>query len=348
MEREIKGKVKELAIIAVITVSYIMAVKYVLPLIWPVVAGFVLAKLISPIVSVLKKYLKCAGGLASAIVLTIVIGVICAIIVLAGVWIYKWIGEIIRNRDDYGQKIYVYLCDICGQIENTLDIERGVLTENVVVLCNQKINEFATTFFVEYMGSGIGMVKVAAEVLITCVIIYVCGVLMAKDMEGIKEKVKGSRFGKEFFTIYGKTKKIFGAYIKAQFIIMCITALVCIAALYIIRLDNAIVTGLLIGLLDALPMIGIGIILVPWSIINIFSGKYLSAVVLFVTFIICSILREIVEPKLVADKVGIHPVITLAALFAGYKLFGIIGFILGPAGFVIVREVYNLAVGKTK
>jgi len=101
INEEMRDKAKRLAVIAVLIVGYILAVKYILPLTWPLVAGFIIAKTISPFVKFLKKHLKIADGIASAIILTLVTGVICAFIIAIGILVYQWVHSLILNRDTY-------------------------------------------------------------------------------------------------------------------------------------------------------------------------------------------------------------------------------------------------------
>ena len=148
-------------------------------------------------------------------------------------------------------------------------------------------------------------------------------------------------------TVYDNVISIVKVYFKSQLIIMVITAIICSVTLLILQIDNGVIVGILIGLLDALPMIGVGIILIPWSILSVIEGKYFIAIILFAAFVVCNLVREIIEPKLMGDKVGIHPVVTLASIFIGYKLFGVIGFILGPIGFIIIKIIYEMLYGST-
>lgn len=344
MDNELNRKIYVIGVVSTIVLLYILGIKYILPLIWPVIIGFVLAKIISPIVFILKKYLKLADGFASAVVLTIVVGIICGLLAFAVVWLYRCIGEIIKNRQQYGDVAYRYICDACYGIEETFGVQRGNLSKTIIKYCNNKMEKMASGFMGNY--GGMAIIKLMADILIAFAIIYVCAVLMAKDMEKIKENLKNNKWCSEIIELYHEIKGVIVTYIKAQFVIMLVTALICTLTLLIIGEDNPVVLGIGIGILDAFPMIGVGIILIPWSIIKLISGKYVAAILLVTAFIICTVLREWLEPKLIGDKIGMHPLSILASLYAGYKLFGITGFIFGPVGFVVVKAVVKMFLNK--
>ena len=103
--------------------------------------------------------------------------------------------------------------------------------------------------------------------------------------------------------------------------------------------EYAVLTGIVIALLDALPVIGSGTILIPWAIIDIFIGNYKAALILAVVYALCAALREVLEAKLMGNSMGVNEFYMLAATFIGMNLFGLWGIILGPVGLVHILEL---------
>ena len=110
--------------------------------------------------------------------------------------------------------------------------------------------------------------------------------------------------------------------------------------------EGSIFLGLLAGVMDVLPFIGTGLVLIPVSVFQLLEGKYLQAAVVLVLYVICVLIREFLEPKLIGNKVGIWPVGILFAVFAGVKLFGVAGIVKGPLGLVVICETYRYLSGK--
>ena len=100
----------------------------------------------------------------------------------------------------------------------------------------------------------------------------------------------------------------------------------------------SILAGIGIGLLDALPIFGTGTVLIPWAIGACLRGKWLRGLVIFGLYVICYFVRQILEAKLMGDKVGLSPLETLISMYVGLQLFGILGVLLGPVGVLVVKE----------
>jgi predicted PurR-regulated permease PerM len=109
----------------------------------------------------------------------------------------------------------------------------------------------------------------------------------------------------------------------------------------IIGVKYSVLFAFIVALLDALPLIGVGTVLVPWSIYNIIFGEVRLGVGLAVLFIIHAVLREFIEPKIVGKNLGIHPIVSLLLLYAGYFIFGFLGLLLIPLISVIINILIN-------
>ena len=103
-----------------------------------------------------------------------------------------------------------------------------------------------------------------------------------------------------------------------------------------------ILAGIGIGLLDALPIFGTGTVFIPWVIIALFQGQVGTALTLMAIYLICYFLREIMEARMMGNKVGLSALETLVSMYVGLKLFGVLGFILGPVGLLLIEDFVNL------
>ena len=112
------------------------------------------------------------------------------------------------------------------------------------------------------------------------------------------------------------------------------------AVLGICGIRHGVLWGLLAGILDALPFIGTGIVLIPLGIQQLFYGYYGRAAVCLLLYIACIFLRELLEPRLIGRKVGVPAIAILLSIYAGIKLFGFWGIIGGPLGFIMIQQAY--------
>lgn len=114
-----------------------------------------------------------------------------------------------------------------------------------------------------------------------------------------------------------------------------------IVGFFIIGIPNPLFYAAVISLVDALPVLGVGIVLLPWSVINIISGNVAQGVMLVVLYLLITIIRNILEPKILSSKLGIPPLLSLLIIFCGLKLFGFFGMLLAFISLVIYIDYYR-------
>ena len=106
----------------------------------------------------------------------------------------------------------------------------------------------------------------------------------------------------------------------------------------ILNIGYSFLIGLGIAFLDVLPVFGTGAVLWPWALLDMISGNYFRAVGLVIIYLVCQVVKQILQPKMVGDSIGVSPLATLIFMYIGYRFQGVIGMILGiPVGMVIVN-----------
>ena len=139
-------------------------------------------------------------------------------------------------------------------------------------------------------------------------------------------------------------KTAFGGYFKAQFKIMLILTLILFVGLELMQVHYSFFVALLIAFLDLLPVFGTGTILWPWIVIDLITGAYKQAIFLGVLYLICQVVKQLLQPKMVGDSIGISPLATLFFMFVGYRIGGVLGMIVGiPIGMAILK-FYELGI----
>ena len=103
---------------------------------------------------------------------------------------------------------------------------------------------------------------------------------------------------------------------------------------------------MVIAFVDALPIFGSGTIMIPWAGFLAFTGDIKLAIAIFILWCIMSIVRQLVEPKIISGQIGIHPIFTLIAMYTGYKFIGILGLLLGPIILIILKNIYGTIIDK--
>ena len=134
----------------------------------------------------------------------------------------------------------------------------------------------------------------------------------------------------------GRVFKVAGKYLRSYALILLITFGELSLGLVLLGVDNAVLIAFCIALFDILPVAGTGGIMIPWAILSLIGGDWGFAVGLVVIWAVITIVRNIIEPKIVGRQVGLHPLLALIAMFVGTKLFGLVGLFLLPLTLAIV------------
>lgn len=167
---------------------------------------------------------------------------------------------------------------------------------------------------------------------------FISTMLLCRDYKTITGKAGENPMVDAAWQLLDRTVSLIGGYLKAQAVILLVISAVAVAGLLIGRVKGAVALGLLAGLLDALPFIGTGIVLVPAALWQLLSGNVPGAICAVIVYVLCVMVRELLEPRLLGKQVGICPVVMLFGVYAGVRLFGLAGIFLGPLYLVLFRE----------
>lgn len=137
-----------------------------------------------------------------------------------------------------------------------------------------------------------------------------------------------------------------GAYLKAEITLVFVSFIISLVGFYIfmfvgLNIRYPLLIALVIAFVDALPILGSGTVMIPWAIISALDGDINLGIAIVILWIIMSVVRQILEPKVVSNKLGIHPIFTLIAMYTGFKLLGVIGMLIGPIVLIIIKSIFS-------
>ena len=142
-----------------------------------------------------------------------------------------------------------------------------------------------------------------------------------------------------------------GGYLKAEATLILVSFVISLVGLYVLsflkfNIQYPLLMALFIGFVDALPILGSGTVMIPWAIISGLNGDLSLGIAIVTLFIIMSIVRQFLEPKLVSKNIGVHPIFTLIAMYTGFKITGVIGLLLGPIALIIIKNIFANLIDK--
>ncbi len=139
-----------------------------------------------------------------------------------------------------------------------------------------------------------------------------------------------------------------GRYFRAYVLILLMTFCQLFLGFGIMRISYSFLLALVISFVDILPVLGVGSVLIPWAVFSFVSGRWHFGIGLLIIYGCVTVVRQIAEPKIVGGSIGLHPLATLASMYAGLKLLGVAGLIIGPVAAIIAKSCLDLAQkGKT-
>lgn len=328
--------------IALITASVYLGFRYLLPLFFPFMVSYFLAWIIRPITEKLYhkfKIPRIIGGSCSLILLVGVFGTaFCMLIQI----LIKQAILFIKNLPIWLNVIAGKLDYLCAHMDGIMGCQGGTIRKYVDDNLIQTVQNVKTDIIPKLTKHSISItVKLVAFIGIV-LIVLVAAVLIAKDLPRARAHYEKNPMYQEVHKVTETLSEAGVAFLRCQLIIMSIVAVICVLGLYFLKNDYPVLLGIGIAFLDALPILGIGMVFIPWSIIMLVNGDIYTAAILFTLFVICQIVREILEPKLIGNRIGIKPLYTLIAMYVGVKLFAIAGFFLGPIGLLIITTIYKV------
>ena len=316
-----------------------VGLRYIFPVMIPFFIGWVMAAWMYPRVCMLERKCKIKRSIwagifmSAAAVLTVFllykIGVVCADQITA--WIEKY-----PVFEAYCEKL---MRKCCEAVENTTGISQArtqiFLTDYAEKICDACISGMGSKILVSAANWAKSMVLVISG----AVIAVISGVLFVKDLAEIRKQLRTFRFYPKWRRVLLRLKETGVTYMKAQVIIMAVIAAICVGALWIMKNPYYLVLGIGLGVMDALPVIGTGLVTYPAAIIFFLKGDLVMAAGFLVIELLTSVVRELMEPRLIGKKVGTYPVVIMAAVYVGLFVFGIWGFVLGPVALLLIYAI---------
>ena len=132
----------------------------------------------------------------------------------------------------------------------------------------------------------------------------------------------------------------FGGYVKAEFLLSVGVFFILLAGFFLIRQPYGLLMALGLAVMDFIPIIGAGTVMVPWAFVALFTQDFTGAVELMAIWGVIALFRRVMEPKFVGDQTGLSPILSLVSIYVGMKLAGVLGMVFGP---VVVLVILNLA-----
>lgn len=330
------GSVRKGAILLGVLVAAWLGIRFLLPLIMPFLMGALLALGAEPAVNFGVRKLHLSRPLSAGLGVTLTLILLAGVLSLLGALAVKELGSLAQSLPD---------------VQNTVEQGMTVLQDFMVNLANRmpdRARTFATGTILEVFDDGNALLRQvtsripgmisgflgwipdgALGVGTGLLSSFMISVRLPKLKTWLASRLPGN-WKEKYLPGLRRTRKTLGSWLKAQGKLAAVTYAIVAAGLMLLRVRYGFLWAALIALVDAVPVLGTGTVLVPWTIVSLLQGQTVRGFGLLAVYVAAMVTRTVLEPKLVGKQLGLDPLVTLLFLYVGYRLWGILGMILAP------------------
>lgn len=336
--KEIFQKNKLVRCIAVTLLVYLFF-RYIFPLVSPFLFAFILITLFYPLLQKIQKKIPMRKKFLAAGILLLVMVFLALIIWALG---YNSSGQLEHVTDficDVGSQMEVFLHRCCYSLDGKFgwkgyEIEKFLVEKMTIIMENVEVQIIPQVISSSY-NCFKGIFGAAAFLFIT----ILAAILLEKDYAAFIGWMQNTRELSFLWKTLEGVLSYLLTFLRAQGIILLAISILCSVTLYFAGISGGIFMGILTGIMDMLPFIGTGIVLVPTAVWQLINGNYIQMIVCLILYIVCICIREFLEPKLIGNRLGIAPFLMMLAIYVGIRLFGVSGILKGPLALIVIYEL---------
>lgn len=313
----------------------------------PFVIGWIIALIASPLVRFFEEKVKIRRKAGSAFVIIVVIGLVVLVLYLVGAKLGEEVVRFINSLPDIWESMERDLTEIGGNLSviySRLPIDMQDSINNIINQVGSYMGELIGSLSSPTIAAVGNFAKQLPSIIIGLIMSLLSSYFFVAEKGQVHQWFRNHmpRSVQMRYDIMKRSLgKAVGGYLKAQLKIEVWMYLLLVIGLGILRIDYALLIALGIACLDFLPFFGTGTVMVPWAIIKILSADYQIAIGLLIIWGVGQLARQVIQPKIVGDSIGVPPIPTLFLLFIGYKLAGVIGMIIAVPIGLIVYTMYE-------
>lgn len=331
----------------------VLAFKYLFSAVFPFFAAWLFVTALKKPSKFLSDKTKLSEKSASVVCTAVAIFVV-------GYLVYLFFSMLIHQITD----IYTKLSSDKGVIDNLLGVVQGIgekaeITIRKIPYIGERLvdnserisfeENFTTRLsdiflsLVPVIGNFIGtIIKAVPYFMVVLLVTVIASVYFSCDMENINRGISGIfplKMRNVLFTVKNELFDVISGYFRAYSILFALTFCELFVGLNIIGVEYSFLVSALTAALDILPIFGIGAVLLPWAFVLFIFDSYKKAIGLVVLYIVMTVIRQSIEPKIVGGFLGLHPLLALFSMYVGIRLCGVIGLFLFPIIFIVTKNI---------
>jgi len=320
--------------------------KFAFVWILPFIIAFTISLVVDPLIKIFTDKLKWKRSLASTLILTVALITAIFLIALLSRTLFAEIKDIFNNIDIYLNQVSTFIQELPDKYGHLFNGKfSGIIDECITYLENYDYSSLLSGSIgsgaLKYAGSIITSLPAA---LVFFIVTVVATYFTSAAFPEIKKFVM-RQFDEKIRDLITDVKHYFVStvvrYLKSYFILWMITFAELSVAFLIFDFNPAITLAFVISIVDILPIFGVGTVLIPCFVIELILGHPIKALIIIGIYLVITIVRQTLEPKVIGDHVGLPPIVTLFCIYVGLQLFGVLGMFLLPITVTVIKNLQD-------
>lgn len=321
--------------------------KYVVAIVMPFLIAWGLALAVRPAATALSARTHIPRRLSSVLILGLVFAVIGALLFFGVSRMIEELGRLAERFSsgelalgDYISQLVNRLDSVSSRLPFLSDGEQSRLRNSFDGMLISMLREVGGKLISGITALAAGLVRALPSIMLFIIVTIIATFYFALDLDTIHGSLLAlvpSGIAKKLPEFRDRTRRFLAKYLRAYLFLMFLTFCELFAGFTILAVEYSFLLALVISVVDILPVLGVGTVLVPWSVIELLTRDFKTGFGLLILWAIITVVRQIVEPKIVGGSLGLHPVITLVGMYVGFRLFGIVGMLAAPALAVAIK-----------
>ena len=336
---------KKIFIILLVMIFIIISYKFIV-FYTPFLIAYIVSLLLEPFIKKLAEKTKLTRKVSSIIVLVFVFSLILGLILWLLFSIFSEANNLLSGLNQVFEKSVSFISE-CSNYFDKFKISEEVkhlLQTSSIDILNRGISILR-----DVLDKVISFITEIPTIFIYIIITILATYFITSDKFYILDRMEyhlPHKWMKQMVKYSKDITKALGGYLKAEIILIFVSFIIVLIGLYIFKfigmtIKYPILMAFLIMFVDALPILGSGTIMIPWGIFEIINKNNSLGFSILGLYVTTLLVRQVLEPKIVSSKLGIHPIVTLIAMYTGFKIIGILGLLLGPVTIIILKKIFS-------
>lgn len=319
----------------------------------PFLIAFVISLMLEPAIKFIMKKTKLTRRTSSIIIFIIAITIILGSLTWIIITLFSESSNLLQSLNEYFDKAYIHFQNLIS----SFDFDKIHLSDEILVVIQNSTQDLlltvsnwlrnALTSLINVVTSLPSIVICIGIALIALYFICVDKIYILDQIEHHLPKIWVKKMGNHLRDLI----KTLGGYLKAEATLVIVSFIISLVGLYILKsvgfnIQYPLLIALFIGFVDALPILGSGSVMIPWAIICAINGDINLGIAILLLLITMSVVRQLLEPKLISKNIGVHPIFTLIAMYTGFKFIGVMGLLIGPIVLIIFKNIFSNLIDK--